>query len=189
MTASLAAIGRSSTRLTRLVEDLLLLSRVDDPDTPLRAAPVALHELVHRVLDSVEVQARAGGLTLSYAPPSEPVVASGDAAELESLVGNLVGNAVRYTPPGGTVTVALRRSAGQVLLTCTDNGLGISEADQERVFEEFFRSSNPGALARPGTGLGLAIARRIVQRHRGRLELTSALGVGSTFSVWLPAAT
>ncbi len=189
VTPSLAAIGRSSERLTRLVEDLLLLSRVDDPDTPLRAVPVALDALVDTVVDGFEVQARAGDVSLTYLRPPEPVLAAGDHAELESLVGNLVANAVRYTPAGGTVTLALRRTATQVLLTCTDNGIGISEDDQQRVFEEFFRSSNRVALALPGTGLGLAISRRIVERHGGRLELTSTLGVGSTFSAWLPAST
>ena len=97
-------------------------------------------------------------------------------------------NAVKYTPDGGQVTVRLAACGDEIMLSCSDTGLGISTDDQTQLFREFFRSSNPEALAQPGTGLGLAIVSRIVQRHRGRIEVESELGKGSTFRVLLPAA-
>ena len=104
------------------------------------------------------------------------------------MVANLVGNAVKYTHDGGRVTVSLRRAGDEAVLQVNDTGIGISPADQEQLFTEFFRSSNPEALAQPGTGLGLAIVHRIVARHGGRVHLTSELGTGSTFQVTLPVA-
>jgi signal transduction histidine kinase len=111
-----------------------------------------------------------------------------DADDLDQVVTNLVSNAVKYSTGGGSVTVRHERVGDQVALTCADDGLGISEADQAQLFAEFFRSSNPAAVAQPGTGLGLAIVRRIVVRHGGRIEVESGLGRGSTFRVCLPGA-
>ena len=99
---------------------------------------------------------------------------------------NLVGNAVKYSRRGDTVTVSTERTERFVRLVCHDTGIGISKADQEELFTEFFRSTNPDALTQPGTGLGLSIVRRIVQRHGGSIRLESDLGVGSTFTVRLP---
>ena len=113
-------------------------------------------------------------------------VVGGDPEELRRLVANLVSNAVKYSLDGGTVEVGLERRADEVVLTVADHGLGISEEDQERLFIEFFRSTNPEALRRPGTGLGLAIVARIVARHEGRIDVDSALGRGTTVTVTLP---
>jgi len=184
---SLAAIGRSAKRLNRLVEDLLLLSKVGDPGNPLIAAPVDLDEILGDVVETFGVQAASRDVRLAFYRPIHPVVANGEATELESLCTNLVSNAIRYTPAGGVVTLALSVDGPDVLLTCTDDGIGISPADQERLFSEFFRSTNPQALALPGTGLGLAISRRVVARHGGTITVRSALGEGSTFTVRLPA--
>jgi signal transduction histidine kinase len=112
----------------------------------------------------------------------------GVAHDLDQVVTNLVSNAVKYSTDGGTVTVRHERVGDQVVLTCADDGLGISEADRARLFAEFFRSSNPAAVAQPGTGLGLAIVHRIVVRHGGRIEVESELGRGGTFRVCLPGA-
>jgi signal transduction histidine kinase len=126
-------------------------------------------------------------------PAFTPVVALGDAAELDRVVVNLVNNAVKYTHTGGTITITLRPADeedgdGMVELVVADDGIGIAEADHDRLFTEFFRSTNPAALARPGTGLGLTIVDRIVRRHGGRIEVDSELGIGTTFRVLLPAA-
>jgi signal transduction histidine kinase len=102
-------------------------------------------------------------------------------------VGNLVSNAVKYTGAGGTVGVSATRRGGSVVLRVADDGLGISEADQVGLFRAFFRSTNPDALREPGTGLGLAIAATVVERHGGRVDVESALGAGTTFTVTLPA--
>jgi signal transduction histidine kinase len=121
-------------------------------------------------------------------PPDERVLASGDERELEQLCGNLLSNAIKYTPAGREITVALSRADTQVELEVRDEGIGISTEDQASLFEEFFRTRNPVAVEQPGTGLGLAIVRRIVERHRGSIEVRSRLGEGSTFRVLLPGA-
>ena len=104
-----------------------------------------------------------------------------------------MGNAVKYSPDGATVRVTLTEEpdgpeGGQVVLEVVDVGIGISAADQEHLFEEFFRSQAPEAVQQPGTGLGLAIVKRVVDRHRGTITVASASGEGSTFTVRLPRA-
>ncbi|MDO9494742.1 MAG: sensor histidine kinase, partial [Nocardioides sp.] len=100
---------------------------------------------------------------------------------------NLLSNAVKYSRPGTTVTVSLERAGDEVVVVCQDEGIGVSEDDQARLFTEFFRSADPAARAQPGTGLGLAIVARIVERHGGSIAVESKLGVGSTFTLRLPA--
>ena len=116
------------------------------------------------------------------------VVVSGDPDLLVRLFANIVNNAVKYSQTGGRVDLSLENIGDEVVFTCTDDGVGISEEDQQQLFTEFFRSTNPVALARPGTGLGLAIVARIVARHGGRIEVDSELGRGTTFRVTLPVA-
>ena len=112
-----------------------------------------------------------------------------DEEGLERVLTNLVGNAVKYSPRGGRVTVTVSgydTSGDEVEIAVSDEGIGISADDQAHLFTEFFRSTNPDALAEPGTGLGLAISARIVTGHGGRITVDSALGAGSTFRVFLP---
>ncbi|MBB6628419.1 hypothetical protein H5V45_13915 [Nocardioides sp. KIGAM211] len=186
--SSLAAMGRGAQRLTRVIDDLLLLSKVGDPNNPVIAAPVDLHRVLDDVIDLSSIAAERKHLTIEVDVPPGAVMAMGDADELDRVCANLVSNAVKYTPEGRTITLGLARDGDQVVLTCADAGFGISAQDQERLFTEFFRSTNPEAVAQPGTGLGLAIVSRIVARHHGHIELESELGKGSTFRVYLPAA-
>jgi signal transduction histidine kinase len=186
---SLAAMDRGAQRLVRVIDDLLLLSKVGDPSNPVIPAPVDLHRVLDEVVDLTSVAAERKRLTISVEAPEGPVVALGDAEELTRVCANLVSNAVKYTPTGRSVRITLVQSGGEVVLSCTDEGIGISAEDQKELFTEFFRSSNPEAVAQPGTGLGLAIVGRIVERHAGRVEVCSELGTGSTFRVFLPAAT
>jgi signal transduction histidine kinase len=185
---SLDAIDRGARRLGRIVDDLMMLAKVGDPATPLVTAPVDLATIVDEVVDMLSVSASGKGVELTTQVAERPQHVLGESAELDHVVANLVGNAVKYTTSGGTVTVSLCRDGGEVVLQVVDTGIGISPEDQEQLFTEFFRSSNPEALAQPGTGLGLTIVARIVARHGGRLHLTSELGTGSTFRVVLPAA-
>ncbi len=181
-------MDRGADRLVRVIDDLLLLSKVGDPANPVIPSPVDLHLIVDDAVELCSVPARRKRLVVTVDSPPGPQLALGDLDELDRVCTNLVSNAVKYTPDGGHIIVRLERVGDQMTLACTDDGIGISEADQEGLFSEFFRSSNPLALKEPGTGLGLAIVRRILQRHDGRIEVTSALGEGSTFQVWLPAA-
>lgn len=185
--SSLDAIDRAAHRIEGLVEDLMMLAKVGDPTTPVIARPVDLVAVARDVVDLVSGAARQREVALTISAPAGPVVALGDVGELDRLVANLVGNAVKYTPSGGSVVVTLSDAPDHhVVLECTDTGIGIAAEDQDQLFTEFFRSTNPEALAQPGTGLGLAIVSRIVARHGGRLALCSQRGVGSTFRVALP---
>ena len=180
---SLRALVRGSTRLATVIDDLLLLGRTENPDHPLDRVDVDLAPLVAEVLEDAAVSARGARVTVAPPAVDDDVVVGGDREELHRVVANLLGNAVKYSQPGGTVQVSLTRAGDEVVLECVDDGIGISEADQEHLFQEFFRSSNPEAVARPGTGLGLTIVKRIVARHGGRLAVESELGTGSTVRV------
>jgi signal transduction histidine kinase len=186
---ALDAIGRSAGRVSRIVEDLLVLSRVENPSRPFASEPVDLQKAVESCLDVLAFQAASKHLTVSLRMPTgEPVLALGDERELDHVCANLLSNAIKYTPAGRSITVTLSRADEQVVLEVADEGIGISAEDQASLFEEFFRTDNPDALQQPGTGLGLAIVQRIVERHSGRIEVQSTLGVGSTFRVFLPSA-
>lgn len=185
---SLAAIERGATRLSDLVEDLLVLSKVGDPHRALVPVPVDLADVVNNAAELLEAAAAKQGVHLDLVGTGEKVSAYGDAAELDRVVGNLLGNAVKFSPAGGTVTCSVEAVDGSVVLRCTDQGIGISPADQANLFTEFFRSTNPMALEIPGTGLGLTIVKRIVERHQGTIGLDSEVGRGTTFTVTLPSA-
>jgi len=180
------AMNRGTGRLGRVVDDLLLLSKVGDPAHAIIPAPVDLVPLVAEVVDLVGVQARQKDIALTTEVPASPVVAHGDAWEIDRVVTNLLSNAVKYTGLGRPVGVRVWGDSAGAHVAVSDEGLGISEADQDHLFDEFFRSSNPAAVREPGTGLGLAIVKRIVDRHGGTIELESKLGHGSVFTVTLP---
>ena len=180
------AMGRGTERMQMVVDDLLLLARVSNPNHPLVRLPVDLRSVMREVVSLVESTARSKRVTLTVDLDPAPLVVPGDAVELDRLVGNLVSNAVKYTGSGGTVAVNARRRGGEVVLVVADTGLGISEKDQQGLFRAFFRTTNPEALREHGTGLGLAAVATIVERHQGRVEVRSRLGEGSTFTVTLP---
>lgn len=185
--AAVDAMTRGTLRLGRVVDDLLLLSKVGDPTHSIIPAPVDLVPLVHDVVDLIGVQARQRDIVIGVDVPDEPVMAHGDAWEIDRVVTNLLSNAVKYTGRGRPVGVRVWSGEGEVHVAVSDEGLGISPADQEHLFDEFFRSTNPEAVREPGSGLGLAIVKRIVDRHAGRIALESELGHGSVFTVSLPA--
>lgn len=186
---SLDAIGRASKRMSRVIEDLLLLRKVGETTKPLASTPVDLVELVHDALAMTALSAQTKRLQVALDLPRTPVLALGEADELDKVVLNVVSNAVKYTPEGRSIRVVVSHGTDRhVVLAVHDEGIGISEADQEQLFGEFFRSTNPEAVAQPGTGLGLAIVQRIVHRHGGEVTVRSALGEGSSFVITLPAA-
>lgn len=180
-------VERGAHRMHRMVEDLLVLSRVADPHAAFTAVPVDLVQVVNDVLELLEVTLARQELTVVFEAPTHPVRALGDQGGLDRVCANLIGNAAKYTAPGGLITISVAQTAGAVELVVSDTGVGISPTDQERLFEEFFRSTNPAVGAIPGTGLGLAIVHRIVEQHRGTINVTSALERGSTFTITVPA--
>lgn len=186
---SLDVIGRGAHKLESLATDLLELARAQHPDRPLEPVQLDLRPLVDGVVELNALQAKQAGVELVVEAPDGPVLALGEPLEIERVCANLVSNAVKYSPDGGRVRIRLAVHKKTVTLAVTDQGLGISAADQERLFGEFFRSTNPRATTLPGTGLGLAIVRRIIERHGGHIAVSSTLGSGSEFTVSLPRPT
>lgn len=185
---SISSMERGAVRMQRLIDDLLVLARVGDPHVEFKPVPVNLTEIVHDVLDLLKVTLERKELKVVVEAPQQPVLALAEESGLDRICANLISNAAKYTPEGGTITVSLEAKRRIVELKVRDTGLGISEADQEQLFQEFFRSTNPAAVSQPGTGLGLTIVQRIVERHRGRITFDSTLGEGTTFTVTLPLA-
>lgn len=187
-TWSLKVMARNTRRLQSLVDDLLTLSKVADPDRPLVRERVDIAELVRDAADMFMPKATQEDVTIHVVAPEHAPTAWGSGNELARLIENLVSNAVKYTTDGGAVTVTLQPVGDKVELVVADEGLGISKTDLQSLFTEFFRGTNPDALEVPGTGLGLSIVQRIVSRHNGSISVDSELGKGTSFTVLLPRA-
>lgn len=186
--ASVDAISRNADRLNRLVQNLLNYSQVQNMRESVRVE-VDLARLAEQTIDLTAMAAEQGEVRVSLQLPSgdQPVArVVADPDELGTVVDNLVGNAVKYTPSGGTVTVRVFAEGEHAVVEVADSGLGISSADLVHLFSAFHRSSNPDALSIPGTGLGLAISRRISHMHGGEILVSSELGKGSVFRLRLP---
>ncbi|SHN27759.1 PAS domain S-box protein [Cryptosporangium aurantiacum] len=177
---------RSSQRLLLLVEDLLTLSRIDAGAFRIRQDDVDLASLLSAAVGAVAPLAAARDLRLDADFPPDLGVVRGDAAHLDRVLLNLLSNGVKFTPPGGSVTLTGRRVGDEAVVTVADTGIGIPEDEQSRLFDRFFRSSNAMDEAIQGTGLGLSIVKTIVEHHGGRISAESRLGDGTTFTLTLP---
>ncbi|MGH2657326.1 MAG: ATP-binding protein [Actinomycetota bacterium] len=175
-------LRRDATRLSRIVSDLLDLSRLEAERPDLD--PVRLDRVVADEAD--RLTSAAAGLGVRIEPAVEPVTVRGARGDLALLVRNLLDNAVRYSPEGGRVDVRLVERDGRAVLEVEDTGIGIPTRDLPRIFERFYRVDRARSRETGGTGLGLSIARHIAERHGGRIEAESELGRGSTFRVTLP---
>ena len=184
----LAQLEEQVDRLTRLVENLLDLTRLDRQVVPFAPEPVDLGSLAAEVVAGFKDMAREHGLALRVEPcPHLPAVHA-DALQIRQVIANLLSNAMNYTPAGGEVLIWLERDDGTVSLWVRDTGIGIPEEDLPHIFKRFFRASNAARQSRSGTGLGLAIVKEIVDLHSGTIEVESTLGAGTTFRVMLPIA-
>ncbi|NMO18000.1 HAMP domain-containing histidine kinase [Pyxidicoccus fallax] len=185
MERTLALVNRQVERLDRMVGDLLDATRIEAGKLELRPEVRDARELASEVMELY----RSGdsGHVLQLSLPDAPVLVHADPARVEQVLHNLVSNALKYSPAGSRVDVAVRREAGEVLLSVADQGIGISEAEMRLLFAPFQRTGNARQRA-PGVGLGLSVARRIVEAHGGHIEVDSRPGVGSTFRVHLPLA-
>jgi two-component system phosphate regulon sensor histidine kinase PhoR len=178
-------IHGQSIRLSALVSDLLALSRLESNDEAYNTQ-VDLQRVVQRVCANLQAVAQTQQVTLELQTKDGPVTLLGDDNALGQMATNLIDNAIKYTAAEGTVTVALTVTEGLAVLAVKDNGLGIDESDQERIFERFYRVDKARSQSLGGTGLGLAIVKHIVQSHKGRLQLKSKLNQGSTFTITIP---
>jgi signal transduction histidine kinase len=171
-------------RLSRLTADIARAS-VGEPPV-LTPAPHDLCEVVAEACAWAEAAAAEKGLTLvrDNTLPSVPVV--GDADALLSVLGNLLANAIRYTPTGGRITISCAANDGQAWITVSDTGIGMTPEVRERIFEKFYRSREARSVEAQGLGLGLALVQELIEAHGGCVEVESAPGQGSTFRVVLP---
>jgi two-component system phosphate regulon sensor histidine kinase PhoR len=165
--------------LTQIVQELLELSRIESGQVPLRLAPVSVNDVILSPIDRLVPQAERAGLRVSVdVPPGLPPVRA-DAERVQQVVTNLVHNAIKFTPPGGQVTVLAEQGEEGVVVSVRDSGVGIPADDLPRIFERFYKSDR--ARSGGGSGLGLAIAKHIIQGHGGRIWVKSVEGEGSTF--------
>jgi two-component system phosphate regulon sensor histidine kinase PhoR len=184
----LEVIGRHAALLSKLVENLLDLSRLESPQGMARRLAVDMGALVARVAELHRAPAERKGQTLEARIDGPLPAVSGDPDYLERAVANLVDNALKYTPEKGAIRVAARRAGAQVVVEVEDSGIGIPPADLPRIFERFYRVDKSRSRSLGGTGLGLAIVKHIAQAHGGTVDVTSAPGRGSTFRLSVPAA-
>jgi len=173
-------------QITTLVTDLLDLGRIEAGlDTTKETTPITV--LARYAVEGLRTAAERKGVTLESSLPEELPMVTGDPIRLRQMIGNLIDNAIKYTPAGGTVTIDARAEGDQVILRVSDTGPGIPPADQPYLFDKFFRASNiPDDT--PGTGLGLSIVKSIVDGHNGRIWVSSRLGEGTVFTVVMPTA-
>ncbi len=171
--------------ITSLINNLLDLGRLEAGfDT--RREIVHLENILSYTLDVLNGQIQAHNLSISYASEPNLPPLKGNSLRLRQMFDNLMGNAIKYTPSGGTVKVHLSAEEDQLILEVTDNGPGILPEDQPHIFDKFYRGENiPEGV--PGSGLGLSIVKSIVENHQGRIWVESTPGQGSTFFVVLPA--
>jgi two-component system phosphate regulon sensor histidine kinase PhoR len=181
-------IREHAERLTRLTDDLLQLSKMEAGQFALEFKPVDAAELLTSCMDTARFSAEQKKLKIElHCPPKMPAV-RGDAGRLRDAIQNLLDNAVQYTPPGGRIVVSANAKNGDVVFDVSDNGIGIPQADLERIFERFYRVDDARSREAGGTGLGLAIVKHIVEAHTGRIWVESTVGEGSSFHFSIPIA-
>ncbi len=184
----LGVAERNAHRLLRLVGDLLFTAQVESGKFPLDVRDVTLDTIVINAIESAAPAAEAAGIALLSDLPEVPAVVNGDPLRLAQAVDNLVSNAIKFTPQGGIVTVALTVGAKDATVTVQDTGMGIAASEMDQLFSRFFRATTATRNAVPGVGLGLTITKAIVTAHHGEMDVSSEEGVGTRFSLTLPLA-
>jgi len=182
----LGVAERNAHRLLRLVGDLLFTAQVDSGKFALDAHDLVLDEIISAAVESARPAADAAGISLLELLPDRMAVVHGDALRLGQAVDNLVSNAIKFTPRGGTVTIALDCTERGAVVTVRDTGMGIAASELDKLFSRFFRASTATKNAVPGVGLGLTITKAIVTAHHGEMGVESEEGVGTCFSLTLP---
>jgi PAS domain S-box-containing protein len=186
--AVLTRISRSSRRLLTLIEELLTLGRIEEGRLDIRRDEVDLGDVVASAREMLEHQLAGREVAVAFSVPEEDVTVTGDERQLERVVVNLLGNAVKFTPDGGSVDLSVDVVAGMARISVTDSGIGIPADELPRLFERFFRSRISQEQAIKGTGIGLWMVKQIVEAHGGVIGLSSTEGQGTTVSVELPLA-
>jgi two-component system phosphate regulon sensor histidine kinase PhoR len=183
----LEMIGAQGTRLTQITEEILIASRLDRGDLRLDREHVKLDDVVRAAVDTMR-EHLPRSISLEVTAEGNGATAIGDRNRIEQVLVNLIDNAIKYSPRGGDVVVSTAKSAGAVRVEVRDEGLGIPVAEQEAIFEKFYRHDAHRTHVTGGTGLGLYICRELVRRMGGQIGVQSEPGVGSTFYFELPRA-
>ena len=173
-------------RMTRIVQDLLTLSRLDSGRAEIKMTRFSLFDAIESVCRAVELEAQRRGHTLERLYGDTLPMIMGDRNRLEQVMMNVVGNSIKYTPDGGVITVDAGVRGRNVWIEVSDTGIGIPQKDRERIFDRFYRVDKARSRESGGTGLGLSIAREIVLRHHGTIALASHDGPGTTVRIVLP---
>jgi CheY-like chemotaxis protein/anti-sigma regulatory factor (Ser/Thr protein kinase) len=180
-------IDRQSSQLLRIVEDMLDISRITRGVLTLEHKPVEMAQIVRQAVETSAPAIEAGRHRLDVDLPEEPAVVEGDLHRLSQLLTNLLNNAARYTPPGGSISVRARAEGGQAVISVRDTGRGIARDQLDRIFDMFVQGRAPLKRVGGGLGIGLALARRIAEMHGGTLEAHSeGEDRGSEFTLRLP---
>jgi len=179
-------VDRNGRRLLLLVEDLLTLAQIESSVLKIEPVVADIRQVVTSAHRALSAALTSRSLHVTVRTPPEPVVHHGDPVQLERMITNLLGNAVKFTPDGGNIEVALRSNGEVSEIVVKDDGMGVSEDDQSKLFTRFFRSGEATEQAIQGTGLGLTIVQAIVALHGGTLGFTSAHAQGTTVTVTLP---
>jgi PAS domain S-box-containing protein len=181
---SLIVIIEEAERLNHLIDNLLDASRLEAGKLPLNMEQVALNKLVERVAERFRTQTQSHEIKVDF-PPEFPII-KGAPERLEQVLSNLLSNAIKYSPDGGQIQIEGRSSADEVIITVTDQGVGIPFEEQPHIFESFFRGAREQQQSTPGAGLGLYLAKAIIEAHNGRIWVESNSGEGASFSFAIP---
>ena len=175
--------------MTRIVQDLLTLSKIDYGKMEMNITRFSFAEAVKKVYEAAVMNARSHGHTMSFHCEEQVADVNGDRERIEQVVMNIVSNAIKYTPDGGRIELAVGQKGQTVYVRVSDNGIGIPEKDLPRLFERFYRVDKARSRESGGTGLGLSIAKEILNQHKGDIRIDSVYGEGTDVLITLPAAT
>lgn len=171
-------------RLIKIIKDLLLLARLDYNPDVFRFETINLKSFLEEIHEYTSILAEQKGLVSELQIPAKGIYIAGDKTHLRRLVINLINNAIKFTPEGGKISLAMTAGNSVAEISVSDTGIGISQQDQEKIFDKFFRASSLSSA--PGSGMGLSIARSIAIAHQGSIRVRSRKNLGSTFTVVLP---
>jgi signal transduction histidine kinase len=180
----LVVIEQQATRLKKLIEALLDISRIQNDQLMITRAQIDLDMLARRMVREVQPTLRQHSIEFHGSPA--PLLIEGDELRLEQVLQNIIQNAVKYSPAGGAITVRVEARGDQACVSVTDQGIGIPQASLPLLFQRFYRADNADSQHISGMGVGLYVVKEIVRLHGGDIEVTSAEGEGSTFTICLP---
>lgn len=185
----LEIVYRNAKRLSQLIDDLLILGQAEIGPSTMQLESTDIVPLVGRVIETFSTPAQRAGIELTADHELHPPRGLVDPLRLEQVITNLIGNALKFTPKGGSVKVTIRADHDTVRICIHDTGVGIQADDMNRIFDRFYRTKTAVDTAVKGSGLGLAIAKSMIEAQAGRIDVDSIAGAGSTFTITVPAAT